>query len=56
MRLDSNAMLADDPLPTRTHIFELTPVYEGILPEKQKIIEIQENIAYGPLSQPKTLP
>ncbi len=52
MRLNSNAVLADDPLPTSvTHTSELTPVYEEILPpEKQKKMEIQENIAYGPLS------
>ena len=50
MRLDSNAVLGDDPLPTCvTHISELTPVYEEILTEKQKKIEIQENIAYGPV-------
>ncbi len=50
MRLDSNAVLADDPLPISvTHTPELTPVYEDILPpEKQKKIELQENIAYGP--------
>ncbi len=49
MRLDSNAVLADDPLS------ELTPVYEDILPqEKKKKIELQENIAYGPVSQPRT--
>ncbi len=36
-RLDSNEVLADDPLPTSvTHISELTPVYEDIQPpEKQ---------------------
>ena len=41
MRLDSNAVLADDPLPTSvTHTSELTPVYEDILPpEKRKKIE-----------------
>ncbi len=51
MRLDSNAVLADDPLPTCvTHTSELTPVYEDILPpEEQKKIELQENIAYGPM-------
>ncbi len=50
MRLDSNAVLADDPLPTR-----LIPVYEDILPpEKQKKIELQENIAYGPVFQSRT--
>ncbi len=40
MRLDSNAVLAVDPLPTSvTHTSELTPVYEDILPpEKQKKI------------------
>ena len=56
MRLDSNAVLADDPLPTSvTHTSELTPVYEDILPpEKKKKIELQENIAYGPVSQPRT--
>ncbi len=56
MRLNSNAVLADDPLPTSaTHTSELTPVYEDILPpEKQKKIELQENIAYGPVSQPRT--
>ncbi len=50
MRLNSNAVLADDPLPTSvTH----TPVYEEILlPEKKKKIELQENIAYGPVTQP----
>ncbi len=50
MRLDSNALLADDPLPTSvTHTSELSPVYEDILPpDKQKKIELQENIAYGP--------
>ncbi len=54
MRLDSNAVLAEDPLPTSaTHTSELTPVYEDILPpEKQKKIELQENIAYGPVTQP----
>ncbi len=54
MRLDSNAVLADDPLPTSvTHTSELTPVYEEILsPEKKKKIELQENIAYGPVTQP----
>ena len=41
MRLDSNAVLADDPLPTS--VTQLTPVYEDILPpEKQKKIELQE--------------
>ncbi len=42
-------MFADDPLPTMvTHTSELTPVYEDILPpEKQKKIELQENVAYG---------
>ncbi len=52
MRLDSNAVLADYPLPTSvTHTSELTPVYEDILPpEKQKKIELQENIAYGPVA------
>ncbi len=54
MRLDSNAVLADDPLPTSvTHTSELTPEYEDILDlplEKQKKIELQENIAYGPVS------
>ncbi len=41
MRLDSNAVLADDPLPTSvTHTSELTPVYEDILPEKKKKIEL----------------
>ncbi len=52
MRLDSNAVLADDPLPTSvTHTSELTPVYEDILlPEKQKKIELKENIAYGPMA------
>ncbi len=51
MRLDYNAILADDPLPTSvTHTSELTPVYEDILPpEKQKKIELQENVAYGPM-------
>ena len=55
-RLDSTAVLADYPLPTSvTHTSELTPVYEDILPpEKQKKIELQENIAYGPVSQPRT--
>ncbi len=39
-------MLTDDPLPTS--VTELTPVYEDILPpEKQKKIELQENVAYG---------
>ncbi len=54
MRLDSNAVSADDPLPTSvTHTSELTPVYEDILPpEKQEKIELQENIAYGPVTQP----
>ncbi len=49
MRLDSNAVL---PLPTSvTHTSELTPVYEDILPpEKNKKIELQENVAYGPVS------
>ncbi len=52
MRLDSNAVLADNPLPTSvTHTAELTPVYEDILPpEKKKKIELQENVAYGPVS------
>ncbi len=52
MRLDSNAVLADDPLPTSvTHTSELTPVYEDILPpDKNKKLELQENIAYGPVS------
>ncbi len=47
-------MLADDPLPTSvTHTSELTPVYEEILsPEQKKKIELQENIAYGPVTQP----
>ncbi len=38
MRLDSNAVLADDPLLTSvTHTSELIPMYEDILPpEKQK--------------------
>ncbi len=56
MRLDSNAVLSDDPLPTSvTHTSELTPVYEYILPpEKQKKIELQGNVAYGPVSQPRT--
>ncbi len=37
-KLDSNAVLAEYPLPTSvTHTSELTPVYEDILPpEKQK--------------------
>ncbi len=49
MRLDSNAVLADDS--SVTHTSELTPVYEDILPpEKQKKIELQENIAYGPVA------
>ncbi len=54
MRLNSNAVLADDPVPTSvTHTSELTPVYEEILlPEKKKKIELQENIAYGPVTQP----
>ncbi len=53
MRLDSNAVLANDPNVTRTS--ELTPVYEDILPpERKKKIELQENIAYGPVSQPRT--
>ncbi len=53
MRLDSNAVLAVDPLPTCvTHTSELTTVYEDILsPEKT---ELQENIAYGPVSQSRT--
>ncbi len=52
-RLDSNAVLADDPLPTS--VTQLTPVYEDILaPEKKRKIELQENIAYGPVSQPRT--
>ena len=52
MRLDSNAVLSEDPLPTSvTRTSEVTPVYEDILPpEKQKRIELQENIAYGPVS------
>ena len=55
MRLDSNAVMVDNPLPTSvTDTSELTPVYEDILPpEKQvktKIIELQENIAYGPIA------
>ncbi len=46
MRLDSNAVLADHPLPTSvTHTSELTPVYEEILPQEK--LELQENIAYG---------
>ncbi len=50
MRLDSNAVLADDPLPT-----SVIHTSEDILPpEKQKKIELQENIAYGPVSQPRT--
>ncbi len=51
MRLDSNAVLADDPLPTS--VTQLTPVYEEDIlpPEKQKKIELQ---AYGPVSQPRT--
>ncbi len=51
MRLDSNAVLADDPLPTSvTHTSEFTPVYEDILPpETKKKIELQENVAYGPV-------
>ena len=50
MRLDSNAVLSDDPLPTSgTHTSELTPEYEDILPpERQNEIEFQENVAYGP--------
>ncbi len=37
MRLDSNAVLADDLLPTSvTHTSELTPVYEDILPPKNR--------------------
>ncbi len=40
IRLNYNAVLADDPLPNGiTHTSELTPVYEDILPlEKQKKI------------------
>ncbi len=54
MRLNSNAVLADDPLPIIvTHTSELTPVYEYILPpEKKEKIELQENVAYGPVTQP----
>ncbi len=54
MRLNSNTVLADDPLPIIvTHTSELTPVYEEILPpEKKKKIELQENVAYGPVTQP----
>ncbi len=46
------AVLADDPLPTSvTHTSELTPVYEEILaPEEQMKMELQENVAYGPVS------
>ncbi len=48
------AVLADDPLPTSvTHTSELTPEYEDTLdlpPEEQKRIELQENVAYGPVS------
>ncbi len=56
MRLDSTAVLGGDPLPTSvTHTSKLTPVYEDILPpEKLKKIELQGNIAYGPVSQPRT--
>ncbi len=36
MRLDSNTVLANDPLPTSvTHTSELTPVYEDILPPEK---------------------
>ncbi len=49
-RKDSNVVLAEDPLPTSvTHTSELTPVYEDILPLKKQI-ELQENVAYGPVS------
>ncbi len=58
MRLNSNAVLADDLLPTSvTHTSELTPEYEDILdlsPKEQKKIELQENIAYGPVSVANT--
>ncbi len=51
--MDSNAVLAADPLPTS--VIHTSAVYEDILPpEKQKKIELQENIAYGPVSQPRT--
>ncbi len=52
MRHDSNAVLADDPLPTSvTHTSELIPMYEDILPpEKQRRMELQGNVAYGPVS------
>ena len=55
MRLDSNAVMVDDPLPTSvTHTSELTPVYEDILPPEKQIktkkIELQENVAYGPIA------
>ncbi len=48
------AVLAENPLPTSvTHTSELTPVYEDILPPvKQRKIEFQENVAYGPVTQP----
>ncbi len=37
MRLDSNAVLADDPLPTNvTHTSKLTPEYEDILPPEEQ--------------------
>ncbi len=50
-RLDSNAVSVDEPLPTSvTHTSELT---QDILPpEKRKKIELQENVAYGPVTQP----
>ncbi len=40
MRLDYNAVLADDSLPTSvTHTSELTPVYDILPPEKQNFRE-----------------
>ena len=47
-------MKVEDPLPTSvTHTSELTPVYEDILPPEKQIktkkIELQENVAYGPI-------
>ncbi len=52
MRLNYNAVLGDDPLPTSvTHTSVSTPVYEDILPpERRNEIELQENVSYGPAS------
>ncbi len=52
LQKDETGLLTDEPLPTSvTHTSELTPVYEDILPpEKQKKVELQGNVAYGPVS------